>query len=177
MAFDTDRFGGDLLELCPRDGLSQNLTIFKRVDWVLPIRHHQHRNADRPPLLAIRTGRVFDNALQLERRLLDARALKLQRQAGRYVGKLLAQLLVINRLLEQFLAAFGPMLANQSRDQRKDLYVPRIRRIEPCDVCQCPMILGRSQYGWWFRCVTDGCQGKRDLGREPGRAVELLLKT
>ena len=38
------------------------------------------------------------------------------------------------------------------------------------------MLLGRSSRGWWFRCVTPGCGGKRDLGRNPGRAVELLTE-
>lgn len=60
---------------------------------------------------------------------------------------------------------------------RHDLYmrVETVRRPEPCPACKAPMILGRSQHGWWFRCTAAGCQGKRDLGSEPGRAVELLL--
>jgi hypothetical protein len=61
---------------------------------------------------------------------------------------------------------------------RRDLYarVEEARRAEPCPVCQSPMVLGRSPHGWWFRCVTDGCTGKRDLGNEPGRAVELMTQ-
>lgn len=62
---------------------------------------------------------------------------------------------------------------------RHDLYqrVEKVRRPEPCPTCGASMILGRSQHGWWFRCTAKGCQGKRDLGSEPGRAVELLLTT
>jgi hypothetical protein len=60
----------------------------------------------------------------------------------------------------------------------RDLFarVEKIRRIEPCPECQDPMVLGRSDYGWWFRCVRPGCNGKRDLGKDPGRAVELLTQ-
>jgi restriction system protein len=59
-----------------------------------------------------------------------------------------------------------------------DLYsrIEKVRRAEPCDVCQEPMILARSPRGWWLRCVAVGCQGKRDLGRDPGRAVDLLTQ-
>jgi hypothetical protein len=53
----------------------------------------------------------------------------------------------------------------------------RVRRSEPCPLCGEPMRLDRSRYGWWFRCVSSGCKGKRDLASEPGRAVELLTQT
>jgi hypothetical protein len=52
--------------------------------------------------------------------------------------------------------------------------VDNVRRSEPCPICSQPMILGRSLHGWWFRCQTPGCTGKRDLGRDPGRAVALI---
>ncbi len=39
-----------------------------------------------------------------------------------------------------------------------------------------PMALDRSQHGWWFRCIANGCAGKRDLDREPALAVELLTR-
>jgi hypothetical protein len=60
-----------------------------------------------------------------------------------------------------------------------DLYarVEKVRRAEPCNVCQAPMMLDRSPRGWWLRCVAPGCQGKRDLGPDPGRAVELLTRS
>jgi HJR/Mrr/RecB family endonuclease len=61
---------------------------------------------------------------------------------------------------------------------RRDLFarVEEARRPERCPVCQAPMLLDRSGRGWWFRCVTGGCSGKRDLSRDPGRAVELLTQ-
>jgi HJR/Mrr/RecB family endonuclease len=60
----------------------------------------------------------------------------------------------------------------------RDLYsrIDKVRRAEPCEICKKPMILARSSRGWWFRCVAPGCQGKRDLGSDPGRAVDLLTQ-
>jgi hypothetical protein len=55
--------------------------------------------------------------------------------------------------------------------------VEKARRDEPCPDCGMPMRLGRSQMGWWFRCVADGCHGKRDLGNQPAQAVELLTQS
>lgn len=52
----------------------------------------------------------------------------------------------------------------------------KVRKSEPCDICGQPMLLDRSQRGWWFRCITPGCRGKKDLATEPGRAVELLTQ-
>ncbi len=52
--------------------------------------------------------------------------------------------------------------------------VEKVRKTEPCPNCQAAMRLDRSTHGWWFRCVAPGCSGKRDLGRDPGRAIELL---
>jgi HJR/Mrr/RecB family endonuclease len=59
-----------------------------------------------------------------------------------------------------------------------DLYarVDKVRRPEPCPNCRAPMLLDRSPRGWWFRCTTPGCGGKRDLGRDPAQAVELLTQ-
>jgi restriction system protein len=61
---------------------------------------------------------------------------------------------------------------------RRELYarVEEVRRPEACPQCQAPMVLDRSGRGWWFRCVIDGCSGKRDLSSDPGRAVELLTE-
>jgi hypothetical protein len=60
----------------------------------------------------------------------------------------------------------------------RDLYarVERVRTPELCEICGEPMLLGRSQRGWWFRCLSPGCTGKRDLSNEPGRAVQLLMQ-
>ncbi|MGH9298668.1 MAG: restriction endonuclease [Acidimicrobiales bacterium] len=51
-----------------------------------------------------------------------------------------------------------------------------VRRIEPCPACGQPMRIDKSTWGWWLRCVAPGCKGKRDLGAEPGRALELLTR-
>jgi hypothetical protein len=50
----------------------------------------------------------------------------------------------------------------------------KVRRAEACPVCQRPMLLDHSPHGWWFRCISPECGGKRDLGNEPGAAVDLL---
>ena len=57
-----------------------------------------------------------------------------------------------------------------------DLYrrAENVRRTEPCPVCGAPMRFDRSTNGWWYHCVASGCRGKRDLGSDPGRAVEFL---
>ena len=59
-----------------------------------------------------------------------------------------------------------------------DLYarVEKVRRAEPCRECGKPMRLDRSRYGWWLRCVTPGCSGKKHLSNDPGRALELLIE-
>jgi hypothetical protein len=59
-----------------------------------------------------------------------------------------------------------------------DLYarVEKVRRAEACPTCGASMVLDRSMRGWWFRCVAKGCAGKRDLGADPARAVELLTE-
>jgi HJR/Mrr/RecB family endonuclease len=53
--------------------------------------------------------------------------------------------------------------------------IAKVRRSENCPLCHTPMVLDKSVHGWWLRCVVPGCKGKRDLGREPGRALDLLL--
>ncbi len=52
----------------------------------------------------------------------------------------------------------------------------KVRKSEPCPTCGQRMVLDRSSRGWWFRCTAVDCTGKRDLGKEPGRAVELLTR-
>jgi hypothetical protein len=53
--------------------------------------------------------------------------------------------------------------------------IEKVRQGEPCPRCGSPMILRKSQYGWWLRCYVSGCDGKRDLGDEPGAAAEVLM--
>jgi hypothetical protein len=57
--------------------------------------------------------------------------------------------------------------------------IENVQRPEACPACGTPMLLDRSAYGWWLRCprFAEGCKGKRDLGGESVRAVELLLGT
>lgn len=55
------------------------------------------------------------------------------------------------------------------------LRLQAVRRSEPCENCGSPMVVDKSRYGWWLRCMRVGCLGKRDLSRDPGRAVDLLL--
>ena len=76
----------------------------------------------------------------------------------------------------------------QARDEAKDMgitlidgsgllaKVEKVRRPEPCPKCGAPMVLDRSVRGWWLRCARRGCDGKRDLGPEPARAIELLTR-
>jgi len=52
--------------------------------------------------------------------------------------------------------------------------IEKVRRPELCPKCQAPMLLAKSPHGWWFRCKVNGCGGKRDLGRDPAKVVELL---
>jgi hypothetical protein len=55
--------------------------------------------------------------------------------------------------------------------------VEKARRPELCPTCHQPMRLDRSPRGWWLRCIAPGCSGKRDLGNEPGRAIDLLTQS
>ena len=54
--------------------------------------------------------------------------------------------------------------------------IEKVRRTEPCPRCNAPMILSKSQHGWWLRCNQNGCSGKRDLSGDPGKAVDLLIQ-
>jgi HJR/Mrr/RecB family endonuclease len=55
--------------------------------------------------------------------------------------------------------------------------VEKVRRMEPCPLCQAPMTFDRSVRGWWLRRVAPGCSGKRDLSGEPARAGEFLTRS
>jgi restriction system protein len=53
----------------------------------------------------------------------------------------------------------------------------QIKNACPCPKRAAPMILAHSPHGWWIHCPSYyvGCKGKRDLGTDPRRALELLL--
>ena len=53
--------------------------------------------------------------------------------------------------------------------------IEKVRKAEGCPECGEGMVLDRSRHGWWLRCVARGCSGKRDLGRDPARAIEQLI--
>lgn len=46
-----------------------------------------------------------------------------------------------------------------------------------CPDCTTPMTLDHNSYGWWLRCPNygNGCQGKRDLGKDNRGVVERLV--
>jgi len=59
----------------------------------------------------------------------------------------------------------------------RDLYqrVEKVRKPVICKTCgDGRMVLDRSVYGWWYRCITPGCDGKADLGADPVRAIALI---
>lgn len=63
--------------------------------------------------------------------------------------------------------------------ESRDLFerVEKVRNTELCKICHQPMLLDHhSVYGWWFRCTTPDCGGKRHLDKDPGRAVALLTE-
>lgn len=80
------------------------------------------------------------------------------------------------------LSTYTDQARSEAREARlklidgSDLYglIERHRTTEPCPLCQSPMRLDKSPFGWWFHCIQKGCSGKRDLGGEPERAVDLL---
>ncbi len=52
----------------------------------------------------------------------------------------------------------------------------KVRRVEPCPICQKPMRVDPSRYGYLLRCIAPDCRGKRRLSEEQGRAIELLMQ-
>jgi hypothetical protein len=85
------------------------------------------------------------------------------------------------------LSGFSPQAVEEAAQMGLELVdgpsllrrIEKVRRSEACPICGTPMLLDRSRHGWWLRCPRfhEGCRGKRDLGAESGRAVELLLGT
>jgi hypothetical protein len=52
-----------------------------------------------------------------------------------------------------------------------------VNHAHQCPRCADPMVLDHSPHGWWIHCpnYAAGCKGKRDLGRDPRQALEVLL--
>lgn len=50
-----------------------------------------------------------------------------------------------------------------------------VRKTELCENGH-PMILDHSVHGWWFRCLVEGCKGKRHLDKDAGRAIAMLTE-
>jgi hypothetical protein len=85
------------------------------------------------------------------------------------------------------LSGFTPQATEEAAEMGLELVdgpallrrIEKVRRPEACPICGTPMLLDQSKHGWWLRCprFDEGCKGKRDLGSEPGRAVDLLLGT
>lgn len=101
-----------------------------------------------------------------------------------FAGALLREGLSGNEGIFVTLSGFNEQARAEARKSKieiidnRDLHerIEKVRRNEPCNICGAPMMLDRSPRGWWFRCVATGCQGKRDLSNDPGRAVDLLTQ-
>jgi hypothetical protein len=101
----------------------------------------------------------------------------------RFLGTLLTENLPGNGGVFVTLSTFGEQARQEATRaglkliDGRELHarIESARRSELCPICDSPMKLGRSKYGWWLRCVTNGCSGKRDLSSDPGRAVEHLM--
>ena len=54
-----------------------------------------------------------------------------------------------------------------------------VERTHRCPNCAEPMVLDRSPHGWWLHCpnYATGCQGKRDLGTDGRKALEVLVSS
>jgi Restriction endonuclease len=102
----------------------------------------------------------------------------------KFLGTLMREHLAASDGIFVTLSTFTPQASAEAAEagvsllDGRDLHhrIETVRRSEACPICQEPMKLARSSYGWWLRCNAPGCTGKRDLGAEPGRAVDLLLQ-
>ena len=84
------------------------------------------------------------------------------------------------------LSSFTPQAVEEAKTSGIELVdgadlvarMEKVRKAVPCPNPECrqPMKFGRSAYGWWFHCVRPGCEGKQDLGVEPGKVIALLTE-
>jgi hypothetical protein len=103
----------------------------------------------------------------------------------RFLGTLMSESLPGNAGVFVTLSTFGEQARQEATRAGLNLIdgrelqrrIERVRRSEPCPLCCSPMKLGLSKHGWWLRCDTNGCSGKRDLGGDPGRAVRHLIES
>jgi HJR/Mrr/RecB family endonuclease len=101
----------------------------------------------------------------------------------KFAGTLMREKLAARSGIYVTLSSFGKQARSEAEQIGIELLdshdlsvrIQNVRRAEQCPTCGDPMILAHSIYGWWLRCVIQGCKGKRDLSREPGRALDLLL--
>jgi HJR/Mrr/RecB family endonuclease len=141
-----------------------------------------------------RTDGPDGNVDLVARRGAETRLVQCKRWKSQVVGvdevRKLAGTLVVNGLAPGggvlvTLSEFSPQAVSEAQASKvtlvngRDLLdrVERVRAAEPCPQCGTGMILDRSARGWWLRCprYSEGCDGKRDLGADPGAAVDLLL--
>ena len=102
----------------------------------------------------------------------------------RFLGTLMREKLPGKAGIFVTLSSFTEQARQEARDaeiiliDNRELYsrIEKVRQPEACPVCGLPMVLDRSSRGWWMRCVTGGCLGKRDLGSDAGRAIDLLIQ-
>lgn len=103
----------------------------------------------------------------------------------RFLGTLMREHLPANAGIFVTLSSFTEQARKEAQEagitlvDSSSLYshIEKVRHAEPCPECGKPMILDRSKHGWWLRCAAGRCSGKRDLSREPGRAIELLMQS
>ena len=96
-----------------------------------------------------------------------------------FAGTLMRENLAAGSGIYVTLSKFGKQARAEAIIDSHDLLarIDKVRQTEPCPLCGSSMLLDHSVHGWWMRCVAQGCKGKRNLGREPGRAIELLTST
>jgi HJR/Mrr/RecB family endonuclease len=153
--------------------------VFRREGWAVRETGHQDRADGNIDLELTRDGtRMVAQCKRWVSWFVDVDEIR------RFAGTLMREKLHANSGIFVTLSDFTQQARHEASQlgillvDRHDLHsrVEKLRRVEPCPICQCPMILDRSKQGWWFRCVATRCEGKRDLGREPGAALEFLVR-
>lgn len=151
--------------------------VFRREGWTVRERGRQDAPDGNVDLELIRPG---------ERRLVQCKRWQAWRvgvdEIRRFVGTLTREGLPPSAGVFVTLSRFTGQAEEEAKKAGLDLVdnaelharVEKVRRPESCPLCASPMVLDHSIHGWWFRCVSKGCSGKRHLDRDPGRAIALL---